>query len=222
MQILTLYEQRPIVEKHKQFALYHPSAEAVASMMTDIPYKVLNTLCFNITLYLMANLRREAGPLFFFLFVAFLSTIVTSSLFRTIASVSRTMSQAMVPAALLVLGLIMYTGFTMPTMYMPGWSRWMAYVNPLSYAFEALMVNEFHGRQFSCSVVVPSGPGYSTIGINNQACAEVGNTLGSTMIQGDRYINDKFQYQNSNKWRYASSPSFGLFHSGWKRVLTFH
>ncbi|OQD89391.1 hypothetical protein PENANT_c002G07605 [Penicillium antarcticum] len=201
LEILTLYEQRPIVEKHNQFALYHPSAEAVASMLTDIPYKVLNTLCFNLTLYLMANLRREAGPLFFFLFVAFLSTMVTSSLFRTIASVSRTMSQAMVPAALLVLGLIMYTGFTMPTMYMPGWSRWMAYVNPLSYAFESLMINEFYGRNFSCSVVIPSGPDYSTIGINNQACAEVGNKPGSTTIQGDVYIIDKFQYYLSNKWR---------------------
>ncbi|KAJ6100307.1 CDR ABC transporter [Penicillium canescens] len=201
LEILTLYEQRPIVEKHHQFALYHPSAEAVASMLTDIPYKLLNTLCFNLTLYLMANLRREAGPLFFFLFVAFLSTMVTSSLFRTIASVSRTMSQAMVPAALLVLGLIMYTGFTMPTMYMPGWSRWMAYVNPLSYAFESLMINEFHDRRFSCSIVVPSGPDYSAVGINNRACAEVGNTLGSTTIQGDIYINDKFQYYHSNKWR---------------------
>ncbi|KAJ5817413.1 CDR ABC transporter [Penicillium robsamsonii] len=200
LEILTLYEQRPIVEKHNQFALYHPSAEAVASMLTDIPYKVFNTLCFNLTLYLMANLRREAGPLFFFLFVAFLSTIVTSSLFRTIASVSRTMSQAMVPAALLVLGLIMYTGFTMPAMYMPAWSRWIAYVNPLSYAFESLIINEFHDRSFSCSVVIPSGPDYSAAGINNRACAEVGNTLGSTTIRGDIYINEKFQYHHANKW----------------------
>ena len=197
---MTLYEQRPIVEKHNQFALYHPSAEAIASMVTDIPYKVVNTFCFNITLYLMANLRREAGPLFFFLFVAFLSTLVTSSLFRTIASMSRTMSQAMVPAALLVLGLIMYTGFTMPTTYMPGWSRWMAYVNPLSYAFESLMINEYHNRRFSCSTIVPAGPDYSDIGINNQACAEVGNTLGSTTIQGDIYIKEKYQYEYSDKW----------------------
>jgi hypothetical protein len=65
--------------------------------------------------------------------------------------------QAMVPAALLVLGLIMYTGFTMPTMYMPGGSRWMAYVNPLSYAFESQMINEFHDHRFSCSVVVRRG-----------------------------------------------------------------
>lgn len=201
VQILTLYEHRPIIERHNRFALYHPSAEAVASMLSDIPYKVLNTFCFNLTLYLMANLRREAGPIFFFLLVAFLSTMVTSSLFRTIASVSRTMSQAMVPAALLVLGLIMYTGFTMPTMYMPGWSRWMVYINPLSYAFESLMINEFHDRNFACSVIIPSGLDYSAVGINNRACAEVGNRLGSTTIQGDIYINDKFQYYHSNKWR---------------------
>ncbi|CAK39222.1 uncharacterized protein An06g02550 [Aspergillus niger] len=200
-QILTLYEQRPVVEKHKQFALYHPSAEALASMMIDIPYKLLNTLFFNLTLYLMANLRRDVGAVFFFLFIAFLSTMVTSSLFRTIASVSRTMSQAMVPAALLVLGLIMYTGFTMPTMYMRGWSRWITYVNPLSYAFESLIINEFHNREFSCSVIVPSGPDYNAVGINNRACAEVGNTIGTTTIQGDIYINDKFGYHQSNKWR---------------------
>lgn len=200
-QILTLYEQRPIVQKHNQFALYHPSAEAIASMLTDIPYKLLNTLTFNVTLYLMANLRREAGPLFFFLLITFISTMVTSSLFRTIASVSRTMSQAMVPAALLILGLIMYTGFTMPPMYMPSWSRWMTYINPLSYAFESLMINEYHGRSFSCSVMVPSGGNYSTVSIENRACAEVGNTLGSTTIHGDTYINEKYQYDHSNKWR---------------------
>lgn len=32
LEILLLYAQRPIVEKHQRYALYHPSAEAVASM----------------------------------------------------------------------------------------------------------------------------------------------------------------------------------------------
>ncbi len=61
LEILTLYAQRPIVEKHSRFAFYHPSAEAVASMLTDMPYKVANAIIFNITLYFMANLRREPG-----------------------------------------------------------------------------------------------------------------------------------------------------------------
>lgn len=37
LEILTLYAQRPIVEKHSRYAFYHPSAEAFASMLTDIP-----------------------------------------------------------------------------------------------------------------------------------------------------------------------------------------
>lgn len=48
----------------------------------------------------------------------------------------------MVPAAVLILGLVMFTGFVIPIDYMLGWSRWMNYVDPVAYAFEALMVNE--------------------------------------------------------------------------------
>lgn len=40
LEILTLYAQRPIVEKHERYAFYKPSAEAFASMLCDLPYKV--------------------------------------------------------------------------------------------------------------------------------------------------------------------------------------
>lgn len=48
LQILTLYAQRPIVEKHTRYAFYHASAEAFASMLTDMPYKILNAILFNV------------------------------------------------------------------------------------------------------------------------------------------------------------------------------
>jgi hypothetical protein len=110
LEILTQYAQRPIVEKQDRYALCHPSAEAVASMVMDLPYKIINCLCFNTALYLMINLRREAGPFFFFIFLSFVSTLTMSMMFRTIASVSRTLSQAMTPASILMLGLIIFTG----------------------------------------------------------------------------------------------------------------
>lgn len=69
LEILTLYAQRPIVEKHTRYALYHPSAEGFASMLTDMPYKITNAVLFCLTLYFMANLRREVGAFFFFLFI---------------------------------------------------------------------------------------------------------------------------------------------------------
>src|SRR5438552_1484989 len=42
LEILTLYAQRPIVEKHDRYALYKPSAEAISSMIVDLPAKILN------------------------------------------------------------------------------------------------------------------------------------------------------------------------------------
>lgn len=41
---LTLLPLAAIVEKHVRFAFYHASAEAFASMLTDMPYKVRPTL----------------------------------------------------------------------------------------------------------------------------------------------------------------------------------
>ena len=149
----------PIVEKHDRYALYHPSAEAVSSILTDLPYKIVNTMTANLPLYFLTNLRREAGPFFFFLLVTFLTMLVMSKLFRTIASVSRSLHQALAPATVFISAIIIYSGFAIPPRYMLGWARWIIYINPLAYAFEALVSNEFSGRQFLCADLVPP---YST------------------------------------------------------------
>jgi ATP-binding cassette, subfamily G (WHITE), member 2, PDR len=198
LEILLLYDQRAIVEKHDRYALYHPSAEAFASMLTDIPYKILNTFTFNIPIYFMTNLRREAGPFFFFLLISFLTTLVMSKIFRTIASVSRTLHQALAPAAVVLLAIIIYTGFVIPTTYMLGWSRWINYINPVAYAFEALMTNEFSGREFPC-------PEYSLIPqygeLPNRICTVVGSVPGKSSVSGDVYLDVAFSYYASNEWR---------------------
>ncbi|KAI2617960.1 ABC-2 type transporter-domain-containing protein [Hypomontagnella submonticulosa] len=203
LEILTLYAQRPIVEKHSRYALYHPSAEAVASMLCDMPYKIANAIVFNITLYFITNLRREPGPFFFFLLITFVTVMVMSMIFRTIASASRTLSQAMVPAAMLILDLVIFTGFVIPIDYMLPWCRWLNYLDPLAYAFESLMVNEFHNRDFTCDVFVPNPivPGYSDVASNNHACSAPGSVAGRPAVNGDAYIGSAFQYYNQNRWR---------------------
>ncbi|CRK14856.1 hypothetical protein BN1708_017329, partial [Verticillium longisporum] len=204
LEILTLYAQRPIVEKHSRYALYHPSAEAVASMLVDMPYKLLNCLVFNITLYFITNLRREAGAFFFFLLISFFTVLAMSMIFRTIASSSRTLSQAMVPAAILILILVIFTGFVIPTPYMLDWCRWLNYVDPLAYAFEALVVNEFHNRNFICTNYVPStdpAAGYESVSNDNRVCTAVGSIPGNDFVNGDAYASLSFGYEWANRWR---------------------
>lgn len=196
LEILTLYAQRPIVEKHQRYALYHPSAEAYASMLTDIPYKVGNAIVFNLALYFLTNLRREPGRFFFFILISFILTLVMSMMFRTIASVSRTLQQALTPAAILILAIIIYTGFAIPVPYMLGWSRWINYLDPVAYAFEALMINEFDHRLFTCDQLTPP---YGQL--QNQICAVQGAVAGSLTVDGTNFIEADFQYLPSHKWR---------------------
>ncbi|KAL6890684.1 ABC-2 type transporter domain-containing protein [Trichoderma evansii] len=203
LEILTLYAQRPIVEKHARYALYHPSAEAISSMLCDLPYKVANAIIFNITLYFMTNLRREPGPFFFFLLISFSNVLVMSMIFRTIASASRTLFQALVPAAILILSLVIFTGFVLPTRYMLGWCRWIGYIDPLSYAFEALVVNEFHNREFECVDFIPSKnfAEYANVSSANQVCSSVGSVSGQLYVSGDAYVESAFNYQWGHRWR---------------------
>ncbi|MCJ1308910.1 hypothetical protein MMC25_002565 [Agyrium rufum] len=201
LEILTLYAQRPIVEKHTRYAFYHPSTEAIASMMTDLPYKLINAFTFNLPLYFMTNLRREPGAFFFFVLISFFLTLTMSMVFRTIAATSRSLTQALAPAAVLILAIVIYTGFTIPTPNMLGWSRWINYLDPVAYGFEALMINEFHDRTYECSSFVPMGAGYAGIGPTNQICSTVGSTVGSAFVLGDNYINQSFEYYHSHKWR---------------------
>ncbi|PSN60936.1 putative multidrug resistance ABC transporter [Corynespora cassiicola Philippines] len=201
LEMLTLYAQRPIVEKHSRYALYHPSAEAYASMLTDMPYKILNAIVFNLVLYFMTNLRREPGNFFFFLLISFTLTLTMSMFFRAIASCTRSLVQALAPAAVVILALVMYTGFTIPPTYMLGWASWIRHINPVSYAFESLMINEFAGRDFTCVAYVPGGPGYESVSPENQVCSTVGAIPGNSFVSGTNFIRLSFNYQVSHRWR---------------------
>ncbi|KIM94271.1 hypothetical protein OIDMADRAFT_106738 [Oidiodendron maius Zn] len=203
LEILTLYAQRPIVEKHARYALYHPSCEAVSSMLTDMPYKICNAIIFNTTMYFMVNLNRQAGNYFFFLLISFMLTLVMSMLFRTIGSVSRTLSQAMAPASILILAMVIYTGFALPVPNMRGWARWINYLDPIAYGFESLMINEYVGRTFTCppNSFVPNGPSYVNISALQHVCSAVGAVAGSTVVDGTAYIESSYQYVPSHKWR---------------------
>lgn len=107
----------------------------------------------------------------------------------------------MVPASILILALVIFTGFVIPVDYMLGWCRWINYLDPVAYGFEALMINEFHNRNFTCDSFVPSGPGYEDVDGLNRACSVVGAKPGDGFVGGDAYISSQYKYSHGHKWR---------------------
>jgi ATP-binding cassette subfamily G (WHITE) protein 2 (PDR) len=200
LEIFALYESRPIVEKHQKFGLYHPSADAFASIITELPAKIITCIAFNLILYFMVNFRRDPGHFFYFLLLNFVATLVMSHLFRAIGAATKSLSQAMTPASVLLLAITVFTGFIIPTPKMHGWCRWINYIDPLAYTFEALMANEFALRRFDCTEFVPRGPGYPTSGANI-VCSAVGSRPGQPYVEGTDYIASSYEYYHSHRWR---------------------
>ncbi|KAL9101511.1 MAG: hypothetical protein Q9163_003237 [Psora crenata] len=201
LEIHALYAQRPIVEKHSRYAFYHPISEAIASMICDLPTKLLTSIFFNIPLYFLTNLRRTASAFFIFLLFSFMCGMTISMFFRSIAAVSRTVWQAMAPSGVAMQALVIYTGFAVPLPDMRPWFKWIIYINPISYVFESLVINEFHNRDFPCTSIVPSGAGYANLTPDEQVCTTVGSRPGQDYVNGDAFINASYHYSKSHQWR---------------------
>lgn len=201
LEIMSLFEARPIVEKHKKYALYRPSADALAGIITELPTKLCMSVSFNFVFYFMVNFRRTPGNFFFYWLMAGWCTLVMSHLFRSLGAVSTSLAGAMTPATVLLLAMVIYTGFVIPTPKMLGWSRWINYINPVGYVFESLMVNEFHERDFECATFVPTGPNYVNVPEDARVCNTVGARPGSNIVLGTDYLALSYQYYHSHKWR---------------------
>ena len=209
LEVMSLFEARPIVEKHKKFALYHPSADALSSILTEIPAKLCTCLGFNLIYYFMVHFRREPGRFFFFLLMNFLATLVMSHIFRSIGSCFTTLAESMPPATIFLTAMVIYTGFALPVPSMHGWSRWINYLDPVAYIFESLMTNEFDGRTFECSQFIP---GYPDVGIENKVCNAVSAIPGMDYVNGTDYILSSYGYKNTHKWRnFGITIGFTLF-----------
>ncbi|CCF58498.1 hypothetical protein KAFR_0E03460 [Kazachstania africana CBS 2517] len=201
IEIFKLYEARPITEKHKTYALYHPSADAFASIVSEIPPKLITSVVFNIIFYFLVNFRRNGGTFFFYYLISITAVFVMSHLFRCVGSLTKTLQEAMVPASVMLLALSMFTGFVIPRTKMLGWSKWIWYINPLGYMFESLMINEFHDRWFDCNLFIPSGTPYANATGTERVCGVVGARAGYSSVLGDDYIRESYEYEHKHKWR---------------------
>ena len=133
----------------------------------------------------------------------YVTTFCITAMYRMLASMSPSIDDAVRFAGMALNLLVIYTGYVISKPVLLSqkiWFGWIIYINPLSYAFEAVVSNEFHGRMMECAPgqLVPQGPGVLP---ENQGCAIPGAHLGNTSVWGDEYIAVQFDYTRAHLWR---------------------
>ncbi|KAG1721060.1 CDR ABC transporter-domain-containing protein [Suillus lakei] len=96
---------------------------------------------------------------------------------------------------------MLFTCYIIPKPNIPGALRWIMYINPVHYGFEALLMNKFDTLNSTCSMLIPSGPAYLNISLADQVCATVGAQLGQNFVDGNLIMELSYDYYHSNLWR---------------------
>lgn len=194
---------RVVIARHREYAFYRPSAVAIARVVLDFPVLLVQVVIFGLIMYFMTNLDVDVSKFFIFQLFVYTTTICITALYRMFAALSPTIDDAVRFAGIGLNLLIIYTGYVIPKPLLLSryiWFGWLYYVNPISYAYEAVLANEFSGRTMPCSPqqLIPQGPDVLS---EYQACAVTGAQLGSITVTGDAYIGTTFEYTRANLWR---------------------
>ena len=64
-----------------------------------------------------------------------------------------------------------------------------------------MMVNEFHTVNAECATLVPQGPAYTNVTLENQVCTTVGSVPGVSTVSGLSYLDLAYNYSYSHLWR---------------------
>ncbi|OQE26479.1 hypothetical protein PENSTE_c005G02927 [Penicillium steckii] len=199
-ELTAAFESRPILMKHKSFSFYRPAAYALAQVVVDVPLVFIQVVLFDLVIYFMANLSRTPSQFFISLLIIFMLTMTMYSFFRALGALCGSLDVATRLTGVAIQALVVYTGYLIPPWKMHPWLKWLIWINPVQYAFEALMANEFTGLDIKCEppYVVPNGPNASS---SHQSCAIQGSTPDSLIVKGSDYILTAYTYSRSHLWR---------------------
>ncbi|KAH9031530.1 ABC-2 type transporter-domain-containing protein [Lactarius pseudohatsudake] len=198
---------RPIIKKQTGYGFYRPAAIQIANTLADLPFSASRVLIYDIIIYFMTHLSRSAGGFFTFHLINYVTFLTMQAFFRTIGLFCSNYHTALRLGITIFPNLMLYAGYMVPINRMKRWLFWIFYINPINYAWSALMENEFHRITLTCDgdFVIPRNVGNATkypaeLG-PNQICTLFGAQPGSRIVTGKDYVQAGYDLNTDDLWR---------------------
>ncbi|ORX95994.1 ABC transporter G family protein [Basidiobolus meristosporus CBS 931.73] len=185
---------RTILQKHKAYAMYHPSSFHVAQVISDIPIAIMQSMVFTFCSYFMFGLDLRADKFFFYWFTLWAVAMCMTAYFRLCGAISKNYFLASQLSSTIWIIFLCYSGYLIPYSQMHPWLIWVYWINPMAYGYKALMGNEMRDQDFSCTgeEAIPYGPTYTQD--NFKSCTFAGSKPGRLYIPGDDYLKASYNF----------------------------
>ncbi|KAJ5365460.1 multidrug resistance protein CDR1 [Penicillium concentricum] len=191
------FSGRQIISRQKRLAFCRPSAYALAWAVTDIPIIMVVFTIFQVIYYFMVGFQRKADNFFICYLFLLVLTLSYASMYRMIGAWCRHAGLAFQINGLITTVFLVYIGYMIPLRNIPVWFRWIAWMNPAVYAYNAIMANELADQQLKCiePQLIPFGPSYTDN--HYRGCSVIGSG-NDAYIDGETFIS--VTYWASKKW----------------------
>ncbi|KAL5574591.1 hypothetical protein UlMin_016290 [Ulmus minor] len=141
--------QLPVFYKQRDLHFFPAWAYAIPTLILKIPITVLEAVVWVSITYYSIGFDPNVGRLFKQYLVLSFMSLMTSGLFRFVASVSRTMINANTFGSFAMILLFALGGFVLTRDEIKKWWIWGYWISPLMYCQNAIAVNEFLGKSWS-------------------------------------------------------------------------
>merc|ERR1719401_47971 len=133
-----LIDGRTVMKYETSEALYNEAAAALASLCVDVPLSLAGQALSVLIMYNLAGLPWELLPTVFGW--AMLLFSVFDSFFASVAAVAGDAQQAQAVAGPVISIFMLFNGFVITRSAAPAFLRWIFWISPNSYAFQAIAV----------------------------------------------------------------------------------
>jgi ATP-binding cassette subfamily G (WHITE) protein 2 (SNQ2) len=193
---------RPVINKHRAYAFYRPSALWIAQIFVDMSFQSVVIIAFSTMVYFSTGLARTPGAFFTFVITILCGYLCMTVVFRTIGILSADFDIAIRTASIVITLLVLTSGYPIQWDKQQVWLRWLFWINPAGLGFSSLMLNEFKRIDLKCIAesLIPSGTGYTDI--NHQVCTLLGSVRGNPVVSGKSYIETTFKIYVERQWLY--------------------
>ncbi|KAJ4977274.1 hypothetical protein NE237_002380 [Protea cynaroides] len=129
--------------KQRDCYFYPAWAYGIPSAIVKVPLSVMQSLVWTGLTYYVIGYSPEFGRFLRQYILFFAMHLMAMSMFRFVASVSRTLVASMTAGSLTMMIVFLFGGFILPHPYMPTWIKWGFWMSPLTYGEIGATLNEF-------------------------------------------------------------------------------
>ncbi|KAI8622996.1 multidrug resistance protein CDR1 [Xylariaceae sp. FL1651] len=178
-----------------------PAAQAIACTIADIPFTVLGVSIFEIIYYFLVDFARDAGKFFTQWFIYIVLTLCLLSFYRMLGAWNHHFGVASQISGWCTTVIMVYAGYLVPVPSMHVWFRWIAYIDPVQYAFGALIRSETGGLTMECVEPQFISYGGSYTDSHYRGCSTPGSTPGESTYSGSAYLKAQYGDFTQHVWR---------------------